>query len=209
MVATRTKACPTCGKRFSYEVGKGKDRKLCGGALCSASRRRLQRQERLKQYGPCANPDCNRPASRVSHGLCDTCYCRVRRNGHYEPSEPPKYRYRTGAGYYKVLIPEHPLADARGCVFEHRKVAYEKYGAGQRRCFWCGKVLEWANVVVDHLNEVKSDNRPENLVISCNDCNRARGAMLPFIDRLRPEALKQLIQCIGQRHSADTEIESR
>ena len=48
-------------------------------------------------------------------------------------------------------------------------------------------------IVVDHLNEVKTDNRPENLVISCNRCNRARGAAAVILSRITPDRFEQLL----------------
>lgn len=83
----------------------------------------------------------------------------------------------------------HPLANSRGNVYEHRKVMYDKVGNGPISCFWCAVGLTWPDAVVDHLNEVKGDNRPDNLVISCNDCNRARGSLIPFVKRMRQDAV--------------------
>jgi len=88
---------------------------------------------------------------------------------------------------------DHPLTHSGGSVYEHRKVVFDKVGVGPHPCYWCGKILEWSDIVVDHLNEVKDDNRFENLVISCNPCNRARGGMLDFIKRMRGEALPTFI----------------
>jgi len=87
---------------------------------------------------------------------------------------------------------------------EHRKVMYDMLGPGPQTCFWCGVTLEWPEAVVDHLNEDKQDNRPENLVVACNNCNRARGAMLPFIERLRPEAVEVLVATIRSHHDRKT-----
>ena len=74
----------------------------------------------------------------------------------------------------------HPLAGPgkRGEVLEHRKVLYDLIGPGPHPCHWCGRSLEWGGVRginVDHLNDVKDDNRPENLVPSCLNCNGRRG----------------------------------
>jgi 5-methylcytosine-specific restriction endonuclease McrA len=107
--------------------------------------------------------------------------------------QQPVYRYITNAGYIKVKDPSHPLAASDGTVFEHRYVKHKELGDGDHPCFWCGSLVEWQSAVVDHLNEAKSDNRAENLVYSCNNCNRARGAMLPLVERLRPEALEAFI----------------
>lgn len=60
---------------------------------------------------------------------------------------------RTGCGYVLVLNPDHPRANKRGYVAEHILVAETFYGP-------IPKTHE-----VHHKNEVKHDNRPENLQV--------------------------------------------
>ncbi len=92
----------------------------------------------------------------------------------------PKYRYYNNQGYVRVKAPNHPIAEpSSGNILEHRYVKYEEMGDGPHPCHWCEEMLYWDKIAVDHLNELKDDNRPENLVISCGTCNRMRGAMLP------------------------------
>lgn len=57
-------------------------------------------------------------------------------------------------GYIVIYFPTHPDANGSGVVMEHRLVAEEKYG---RRI----KKTEH----VHHLNGIRNDNRPENLVV--------------------------------------------
>lgn len=198
----RTKICPVCKKSFSYPIGKGTDRKHCSPA-CRATYRKILRAEWWKNLPPCAVDGCEKPASRVNSGLCEMHYGRQRRSGTFE-AKKIKGRYVTGAGYIKLLLPGHPLADSKGHLFEHRKVAFEANEGKPLQCFWCGCTLDWQKAVVDHLNENKQDNRIENLVVSCNDCNRARGAMLPFIERMRDAALNVLIDLIKNHHNIKT-----
>lgn len=199
---TRKKICQTCGKAFAYEVGPGRDRKHCGDD-CRVQHKKALRAQRLKTLPKCSVVGCDSPAVRVGAGLCEKHYSRVRRTGSYEAREVIG-RYVTGSGYIKVLRHGHPMADAKGHVFEHRLVAFEEANGACPSCFWCGCRLEWESAVVDHLNEDKQDNKPTNLVVSCNDCNRARGAMLPFIGRMRADALKVFVERVKEFHDRKT-----
>lgn len=62
--------------------------------------------------------------------------------------------YTTKRGYVMEYHPEHPRSDARGYVFAHI-VAYEKYH----------KTSVPEGFVVHHINEIKTDNSPQNLAL--------------------------------------------
>lgn len=148
-----------------------------------------------RRAGICTVRKCNKPATRVGHGLCENHYTRVRKTGMFDLQ--PRVEIQTTKGYKIVKAETHPLSMANGWAFEHRIVAYEKYGPGIQKCHWDGVELTWNQVVVDHLNEDKLDNRPDNLVTACNSCNLIRGAMIPFIRKMTDEKLAHLIQTFG------------
>lgn len=58
------------------------------------------------------------------------------------------------SGYVYVYAPEHPEANTRGYVYEHRVVAEQSIGR---------RLLE--NEVVHHKDEVRSNNNPDNLQV--------------------------------------------
>ena len=63
-----------------------------------------------------------------------------------------KYRRLTTRGYVEVWKPDHPMAQKSGYMMEHRLVMAE----------YLGRMLD-PSEVVHHKNEVKTDNRLENL----------------------------------------------
>ncbi len=83
--------------------------------------------------------------------------------------------------YASIKIPDHPIAPKSGHVLIHRKVLFDKVGAGEHPCHWCGRMLIWGTIgprdgyiIGDHLNGSPSDNSPENMVVACTQCNSQR-----------------------------------
>lgn len=191
----RTRNCFNCKTSFSYEIGKGKDRKHCSEACrleYQAKGRRVRKSEQI--LAVCSTQDCGQQANRKVAGLCEACYCQLRRTGNLLRRNAKRFTV-TKAGYVRLLLPGHPLSpNKNGYVFEHRKVLFDLIGPGPHSCFWCSESLEWDCIRVDHLDDNKTRNVNENLVVSCNDCNRARGSILPFLKRMRAEAFEQFIK---------------
>jgi hypothetical protein len=133
----------------------------------------------------CIVDGCGRKHS--GNGLC-ALHRRRRARGlpldYVRPRLPPK-RYRL------LKRKTHPLADKLGRVYEHRLALFDSMvatkaigagGGGRIPCFWCGRPVEWlVTLFVDHLNFDRHDNRPENLVPSCNGCNAGRTSANPRI----------------------------
>lgn len=133
--------------------------------------------------------------------MCEKHYCRIVRRGVGPERAAFKYRYVKSEGYAVIVEPGHPLADKAGRLYEHRAVLHAKHNHGAEGCppcYWCAATLTWKTLVVDHLNEQKMDNRPENLVPACNRCNRARGAFLTMTKRVRLDRLDEMFNLFRQ-----------
>ena len=74
--------------------------------------------------------------------------------------------------YYMVLHRDHPMARQDGYVFEHIMVALEAAGRD---------AIDSKSECVHHINCVKTDNRPENLVICLKTKHRDYHASLENI----------------------------
>lgn len=118
------------------------------------------------------NPHSKMPSARDWHWVDFHTLERV--GVRWQPKTERAGRYLTAAGYYKLTrrgmtAEEVELADRHGLwlgrrktsVLEHRLVALKKYGSLP------------PGIVVRHLNGIKSDNRPENLVVGTTQENTA------------------------------------
>lgn len=142
---------------------------------------------------------------------CEMHYGRERRGVPLSETRVPKHKYKSGAGY-TVLNNKtgHPIAGKDGRIFEHRFVVYQHLKGVCSSCFWCSAPLTWDTCVIDHLNEVKDDNRIDNLVIACTPCNRARGAMLPFIKYMNDDVVNEFFKQIllyREMHKDERELQ--
>jgi hypothetical protein len=80
-------------------------------------------------------------------------------------------------GYQHIKAPGHPLADKGGWLGYHRYLVYEHVAGKPQRCSYCNYgPLPWRGgfqqaIIVDHINDIKGDDRLDNLTIACNWCN--------------------------------------
>lgn len=92
-------------------------------------------------------------ALRLNGGLRD-CGARLRGRRGADAQAWKGGRRRVPQGYIHVYLPESPMAGRRGYVPEHRLVASEVLGRPLSR-----------KEHVHHINGIKDDNRPENLIV--------------------------------------------
>jgi hypothetical protein len=180
----RVSTCEACSTEFSYPFGTGQVRKCC-----SEECRHKRRNARAKTKSLCVVEGCDQPRAYAT-GICNACYCRVRRTGTLDRRVFPR---RTLASNGYILISgqhDHPLANKSGSITEHRKILYETLGAGTHPCHWCSMPVRWqrctvgctkGTLVPDHLDGDKTNNHPSNLVPACNRCNAVRGLFMFWV----------------------------
>lgn len=88
--------------------------------------------------------------------------------GNSKPTNLTLYGRGTGRsldsdGYITIWNPDHPRAQSNGRVYEHILVLEEKLGRPITRDEEC-----------DHINQVRDDNRPENLRVMTKADHRTR-----------------------------------
>ena len=84
-------------------------------------------------------------------------------------------------GYILLWKPEHPMSNNTGYVFEHRLVMAEKLGRTIHK-----------EEIVHHLNEVKDDNRPENLELHSRSTHAKHHEQTTEQKKWRSEMMKEL-----------------
>lgn len=183
--------CAICGKARSLSPSKAKKTSTCGADACkrifrnlperrairvatmkrnwaspetakvivqSARGARLARRSQLYNLGPdwlreryFKEAQSVEAIARLA-GVTSSNVCNWMRRWHM-PTRKPTYRWKTKNGYIYVKLSGHHRNNARGYVFEHI-VVWEQA---------TGKALP-SGWHIHHLNGVRDDNRPENLV---------------------------------------------
>lgn len=191
--------CKGCSIDMPPQPGRGKWLRYCSANCKEAA----LMGKRLMGRAQCCVPDCKNPVRPGGGKTCEMHYMRMRRRGTYA-AVVRNGRFVTKEGYAVVTCPSHPLASNGGNTYEHRLVAYAKHNGQCPPCYWCEKPLSWQMAVIDHLNEVKHDNRPDNLVVACNSCNRARGAFSYVVRKMTKGSFAELAKAmIGLVKDAD------
>ena len=211
MATQNTTLCPVCFvpiTRPARWIGRFKT--YCSDD-CSAKGRAAKKA--AKQYEQCSVDGCLKPATRVGSRMCEMHYVRQYRNGttkHIGHKTPAGIVLHSN-GYVLQAAPGHPRALGGYRAYQHRVVFTDAHGEGPFNCHWCSKRVTWADMHVDHLDNIKTNNAIGNLVASCALCNTARGreTMKATMRRKhgvtvagRTLSLKQWAQELGVVHSS-------
>lgn len=118
----------------------------------------------------CKVDGCGREVDYTNKRLCQKHYFRQWRTGTTDDRKR-KTRYQDDSGYWSLFKPSHPLACVNGSVREHRFIYYETRDPNPTCCELCGADIDWTTLHIDHIDENKSNNTPENLRALCGPCN--------------------------------------
>lgn len=144
----------------------------------------------------CSVDGCERARKSHTAKFCNIHYNRVWRKGSPDDIVAQPERLHSD-GYVIEYRPRHRLA-AMGSpneVYQHRRVYYDAHGEGPFSCHWCSSDLTWETMDVDHLDDVKNHNDPDNLVASCPGCNRRRAGDRATVGKRRTG---HLVTALGQ-----------
>lgn len=145
----------------------------------------------------CSVDGCNGAPRSTYVPWCEKHYMRKYRKGTTDLHQAKPVLVHS-AGYLVDRAPGHPLATEgnRAYVYQHRRVFYEAHGEGPFNCHWCGVVVGWSDMHVDHVDADKQNNELANLVASCPRCNQARG--LPKLRRSMAERRGRHVSAFGE-----------
>ena len=120
----------------------------------------------------------------------------VKRNQLREKNSSWRGGRRIENGYVQVYMPDYPKAKPNGYVYEHIYIAEQMLGRPLRSFGFKDERTE----VVHHINGIKTDNRPENLlVLGVNEHHKLHNAVTKeTVDDILLERIRQLEEEIKQ-----------
>jgi len=131
----------------------------------------------------CSIDGCDSPTRTGGAEWCAKHYHRWYRHGDvHRTAHNTRVGVKSGGRYVTTDAPGHPMTPRCGKAYVHRIVLFDAIGYGPHSCHWCDRPIDWNGrngvdgLFVDHLNNMRNDNRLENLAPSCHACNSSRGS---------------------------------
>lgn len=151
--------CKQCGKQFEtipHHVKSGKKGNFCSRACVYLFRSKKKKVKCLQ----CGKIFLAKNVV-ILHGGGKFCSNSCKTTFWYRSHRPHNWkggRHPDSSGYILTLKPDHHLADVNGYVLEHRLVMEQKIG----------RYLQ-PEEIVHHINQIRIDNHPENLLLFPNN----------------------------------------
>lgn len=170
---TISRTCLHCGSQFSVEPYKVREGKA---KYCSRTCRGLaSRRGEMTACAQCSTAFyLDAAKAKAGRKLCSRqCYVT------YSTGEN-HHAWKGGPSH----IGSHGYRQFSDGTLEHRRILLAQIGPGVHPCHWCEIPVEWLDgaktapgaLVVDHVDEDKTNNAPSNLVPSCCRCNARRSS---------------------------------
>ena len=141
--------CQLCGNGFE---AKRSDAKFCNVCKPIKHREYAQKTDLKRKYSGvcevCGNPVTRTGKRGKTHKRCSKCRFLGDRNPAWNGG-----RHKSVNGYIYLYAPDHPKANNGRYVAEHQLVWEKEHGQ-----------LLPEGYIIHHLNGIKDDNRPENLI---------------------------------------------
>ena len=174
--------CQLCGEQF--------EAKRSDARWCPDKCRRIKRAETYKRtdrktkYGTC--PECGARKYNRSK-TCKSCARKGERNNFWKGG-----RYQSPVGYVYIYKPEHPRAvKYHGNYVPEHHLSWEKAN---------GRYVPEGQII-HHLNGVKDDNRPENLMALDKKYHSTRTILA-----ITEERIRQLEAALKEKHGTGVRI---
>lgn len=141
-----------CSKKCRPSPSKGKQFVTKSNHICITCNKEftIYPSDRKRRTGIFCSRRCVRHSERTKQKISNST------KGLFCGENNPSYkggRNNHSAGYCYILMHSHPFCNCRGYIFEHRLIV-EKF---------INRFLT-QNEMVHHINKIKDDNRPENLM---------------------------------------------
>lgn len=148
-----TLECQVCGEGFHPEYGREKTSKYCSKVCYREGRWGKTPANSCRTCGTDIS-DVGRRSRKFCSVACRAKWQSAEVRGENHPNFIGVIAYGRNGAYRARLSPDHPYADSKGYIMEHRLVMEAELGRFLTR-----------DEVVHHINEIPTDNRPENLEV--------------------------------------------
>lgn len=176
------KVCEICSKSFSVWLSRAGTAKtcsqVCGGKLTA----KRYADARVKKVCPVCSTEFSVPKCHAQRSVCCSIKCANKMPDRKRSSGKDHYFWNGGQsehsdGYLYVRTENHPFSGNAEYVLEHRVVMEKRMREKEPGHHFLvehqGLLYLRPEILVHHINEIKRDNRIENLIACTNAAHRS------------------------------------